>query len=183
MQRVAGEHDKGDVEIRESSAGDFPSIEKLYRDAFPDEDLLPIVHELLETASGVLSLVAIDDGVLSGHGVFSACTIVETNDAAALLGPLAVVPSRQRQGIGRKIIDAGLQRLRADGVHLVYVLGDPDYYGRSGFAPERGIAPPYALPEEWRDAWQSINLEDVPSSGPGTLSVPEPWRQPALWAP
>ncbi|MDA0786927.1 MAG: N-acetyltransferase [Proteobacteria bacterium] len=173
----------GEVEIRDSRAGDLQSIEKLYRDVFPDEDLLPVVHELLEIASGVLSLVAIDDGVLSGHGVFAACTIVETNDAAALLGPLAVVPTRQRQGIGRKIIDAGLQRLRADGVNLVYVLGDPDYYGRSGFAPEWGITPPYALPEEWRDAWQSINLGDVPSSGAGMLSVPEPWRQPALWAP
>jgi putative acetyltransferase len=183
MRRVAGKNDMGEVEIRESRAGDFPSIEKLYRDAFPDEDLVPLVGELLESASDVLSLVAIDADVLSGHGVFTACTIVETNDAAALLGPLAVVPARQRQGIGRKIIDAGLQRLRADGVNLVCVLGDPDYYGRSGFAPERGIVPPYALPDEWRDAWQSINLGEVPSSGAGTLSVPEPWRQPALWAP
>ena len=49
----------------------------------------------------------------------------------------------------------------------VYVLGDPAYYGRSGFIPEPAIAPPYALPEEWRDAWQSLSLGDAPQPPTG----------------
>ena len=171
------------IEIRESRAGDLASIEKLYPDAFPDEDLLPVVRELLESTSGVLSLVAISNAALAGHGVFTTCNIAESDDTAALLGPLAVAPSGQRQGIGGKIIHAGLQRLRTCNVSLVCVLGDPDYYGRFGFVPELGVAPPYPLPVEWRGAWQSINLGDIAFSGTGTLSVPAPWRRPALWAP
>lgn len=45
------------IEIRESVPGDLASIEVLYPDAFPDEDLLPLVRELLQDASGTFSLV------------------------------------------------------------------------------------------------------------------------------
>jgi putative acetyltransferase len=68
-------------------------------------------------------------------------------------------------------------------VTRVCVLGDPAYYRRLGFAQERDVDPPYTLPVEWRCAWQSISLRGGSSPCPGTLSVPRPWLQPALWAP
>ena len=164
-------------------ADDLASIEGLYPDAFPDEDLLPLVRALLRKAAIVLSLVGIADRASVGHAVFTTCGIVGRADRVALLRPLAVTPARQRQGIGEAIVRAGLRRVEDAGTTRVYVLGDPAYYGRFGFEPDVGVAPPYPLPEAWRGAWQSLGLG---GNGPrlrGELSVPQAWRQKALWAP
>ena len=171
------------IEIRESLPSDIISIEKLYPEAFPDEDLLPLVRELLKEEAFVLSLVGIIGGTLVGHVIVTGCSIVGRTEKVALLGPLAIAPSWQQQGIGRTIVRAGLQRLENAGVVQVYVLGDPAYYGHLGFAPEVGVKPPYPLLEEWHGAWQSISLRSVGPPHNGTLSIPEPWCQPALWAP
>ena len=53
-----------EIEIRTSLPSDVASIEKLYPDAFPDEDLLPLVRELLREEPIVLSLVGIVDRAL-----------------------------------------------------------------------------------------------------------------------
>lgn len=171
------------IEIRESQPDDLAAIEKLYPDAFPDEDLLPLVRELLREDAIVLSLVGMADEALVGHVIFTDCSLAGRPDKAALLGPLAVASVRQRQGVGSAIVRAGLQRLEDAGTKHVYVLGDPAYYGRFGFEPEDGVAPPYPLPEEWQGAWQSLSLGADKPSLHGELSVPHPWRQPALWAP
>ena len=175
------------IEIRESVPGDLASIEALYPDAFPDEDLLPLVRELLQEASVALSLVGIVGSSLVGHVIFTTCGVAGGNDKVALLGPLAVAPAWQRQGIGSAIVRAGLQRLENVGVTHVYVLGDPAYYGRLGFLAETHVAPPCPLPDplpaEWRGAWQSIGLRSAKPPRRGKLSVPQPWLQPALWAP
>ncbi len=173
----------GELEIRESRANDVSSIEKLYPDAFPDEDLLPLVRELQREGSGTVSLVGIADRVLVGHVVFTTCSIVGRPEKVALLGPLAVAPAWQRQGVGNAIVRAGLQRMENAGAVQVYVLGDPAYYRRFGFEPDDGVAPPYPLPEEWRSAWQSLSLSGNKPHLCGKLSVPQPWRRQALWAP
>lgn len=169
------------IEIRDTRADDLSGIEALYPITFPDEDLLPLVRELMDGRSLVLSLAGLVGETVVAHGIFSPCGIAGTTRAVALLGPLAVTPDWQGRGIGGKIIRHGLQRLKGDGVDRVFVLGDPAYYGRFGFQPDYLVAPPYSLPEEWRVAWQSVSLiDDVPNSR-GTLSVPRPWMQPALW--
>ena len=172
-----------EIDIRESLPRDIASIEKLYPDAFPDEDLLPLVGELLREEQVVLSLVATADRALAGHVIFTTCAIVGTTDSVALLGPLAVAPARQRQGIGSALVRAGFRRLENAGTSQVYVLGDPAYYRRFGFEPDDDVTPPYPLPEEWHGAWQSLSLGGNKPSLHGKLSVPQPWRQHALWAP
>lgn len=171
------------LDIRESVPSDLTSIETLYPDAFPDEDLLPLVGELLREAPVVLSLVGIVGTSLAGHVIFTTCGTTEGPDQVALLGPLAVAPAWQRQGVGTALVRAGLQRLEQAGVTQVYVLGDPAYYGRLGFVPEAGVAPPYPLPADWRGAWQSMSLGRAAPPRRGKLSVPRPWREPRLWAP
>ena len=170
------------LEIRESLPDDRALIEALYPDAFPDEDLLPLVRDLLREASITLSLVGMMNASLVGHIVFTRCGVAESSERVALLGPLAVPPSRQRQGIGSALVRTGLERQACAGVRQVFVLGDPVYYGRFGFMPEFDVAPPYSLPTEWRGAWRSINLAEAEPTCRGELAVPNPWQQPALWA-
>ena len=53
----------------------------------------------------------------------------------AALGPMAVAPTHQRQGIGGQLIAAGLDICRAAGYDLAIVLGHREYYPRFGFRP------------------------------------------------
>ena len=170
-------------EIRLSGPDDMASIERLYPAAFPEEDLLPLVRQLHAEAPGILSLVAEAGDAMAGHILFTLCAITGSDARAALLAPLAVAPEWQRKGIGSALIREGVERLKQAGVAQVYVLGDPAYYGRSGFRTETGVAPPYPLPEEYREAWQSLGLAPAPLPGHGTLVLPKVWMQPALWGP
>ena len=172
-----------ETDIRRSRAEDRPFIERLYPLAFPDEDLLPLVRQLLADETRGLSLVAIPDHDVAGHIFFTMCGVEGTAAKAALLAPLAVAPERQRRGIGAALIREGLKHLKSAGVARVFVLGDPAYYGRSGFKPETGVAPSYPLPEQYREAWQSLSLDASAEPAGGKLMVPEVWRNPALWGP
>ncbi len=171
------------LEIRESRRDDSAAIESLYPEAFPEEDLLPLVRNLLNDAVVAISLVGTIDTRIVGNAIFTMCGVLENGANAALLGPLAVAPAWQRQGVGSAIVRAGLRRLEDAGVNRVYVLGDPAYYGRRGFLPESLVEPPFPLPAEWDGAWQSRNLGEITAPCAGKLSVPPQWLQPALWAP
>ena len=171
------------LEIRESNRDDLVAIESLYPEAFPDEDLLPLVRGLLIDAVTAISFVATIERRVVGHAIFTRCGVSGQSVDVALLGPLAVAPAWQRQGIGSAIVRAGLRRLEDAGVIRLYVLGDPDYYGRLGFLPESLVEPPFSLPAEWVGAWQSQCLGEAATACAGKLSVPPQWRQPALWAP
>ncbi len=68
---------------------------------------------------------------------------------ALLLGPLAIAPDRQGRGIGRALVFHSLELAAAAGHRLVFLVGDPAYYARFGFA----VAPPgIVMPDEqpWR---------------------------------
>lgn len=173
----------GELEIRESTQADIAAIESLYPKAFPEEDLLPLVRDLLQDPQVALSLVGLIDSQIAGHAIFTMCGLDGSNVKSALLGPLAVEPTWQRQGIGSSLVYAGLQRLAGEDVDLVCVLGDPRYYSRFGFVPDARIEPPFKLPTEWESAWQSQYLDDATPVCSGRLSVPPQWRKPELWAP
>ena len=171
------------LEIRESRRDDSAAIESLYPETFPDENLLPLVRDLLNDAAVAISLVGIMDTQMVGHAIFTKCGVVGNSVNAALLGPLAVAPAWQRQGIGSAIVRAGLGRLESAHVNRVYVLGDPTYYGRFGFLPESLVEPPFPLPAEWDGAWQSQDLGETMPPCAGKLSVPPQWLQRTLWTP
>jgi putative acetyltransferase len=132
-----------EFEIRESSRSDAPTIERLYPQAFPDEDLLPLVRDLTQERAIGISLVAADHSTIVGHAIFTKCSVFGCSASAALLGPVAVAPAWQRRGVGSALIRFGLQWLKTENVALVCVLGDPAYYGRLGFAPEPQVEPPF----------------------------------------
>lgn len=164
-------------------AEEAAAVAQLYRDAFPEEDLYPLVRQLSEGDCEVLALAARDEAGLAGHIMFTLCAVPGQPEPAALLAPLAVAPRAQRSGIGSALIAEGLTRLKDRGVAQVFVLGDPGYYGRFGFLPETHVAPPYALPPDWDGAWQSLWLSEPCTAAGGTLRVPAPWKHKVLWAP
>ncbi len=167
--------------IRQSVPPDWAAIESLYPEAFPDEDLVPLVNSLLRDPAVATSLVALVDSEIVGHVIFTSCGVEDAKDSVLLLAPLAVIPERQRQGIGSAIVAAGLECARESGGDLVCVLGDPNYYGRLGFTQENGVEPPYPLPPAWSAAWQSQSLSESGDVRAGKLIVPAQWCEPALW--
>ncbi len=78
------------LQIRASRPGDLTSITILSSDAFPDEDLLPLVSDLLLAGSEALSLVGVIGSSVVGHVVLTRCGVSGSSQEAALLGPLAV---------------------------------------------------------------------------------------------
>ena len=131
------------IELRESAPDDLTAIEAIYPAAFPDEELRPLVRALLRETTGVTSLVACVEGDVVGHVVFTLCGVSGRDVRVALLGPLAVKPSHQKQGVGSTLVREGHRRLAEEGIVSVYVLGDPAYYGRFGFE----LAVGYGLPQ------------------------------------
>ena len=73
------------IEIRENMQVDLAAIESLYPRVFPDEDLLPLVRDLLREAPVALSLVGVIDSRLVGHVIFTRCSIAGSRDRSALL--------------------------------------------------------------------------------------------------
>lgn len=141
--------------IRDERPGDDEAIRRLVEAAFRNhphsnhhEHLL--VDALRSAGALTLSLVADDDGTLIGHIAFSPVTIGGTSHNWYGLAPIAVTPARQRSGIGRSLVKAGLTRLKSAGAAGCVVLGDPTYYTQFGFEvrPEltyAGAPPEYFL--------------------------------------
>lgn len=173
----------GSLAIRETGPDDIARVLALYPHVFPEEDLRPVVSALLGGGWEVLSLAAFDGRAVLAHVLFTICGTVDSDRSAALLGPLAVLPARQRRGSGSALVRAGLARLEKRGVRQVLVLGDPGYYRRFGFSPERRVLPPFPIPGGWADAWQSLPLAAGEPLAAGRLVLPEPWMAPALWGP
>lgn len=113
--------------------------------AFPEPAEADLVDRLRADGDSVISLVAVDDGQVVGHILFSK---LSAPFRALGLAPVSVLPDRQNAGIGSRLIRAGLERAAQDGWRGVFVLGEPEYYGRFGFGTEiaKGFASPYAGP-------------------------------------
>ena len=178
------------MHIREASDSDLDDILSVERVAFGYDKEAQLVRDLLGDASAtpLLSLLAFEDDRAVGHSLFTRVRFAETQSTAsmAILAPLAIVPDFQRQGIGGKLIERGLQLLSKSGVDLVFVLGHPEYYPRHGFKPagNLGFEAPYPIPDEHADAWMVQALRpNVIGSVCGkiicadTLSKPEHWRE------
>ncbi|MEO9528475.1 N-acetyltransferase [Roseibium sp.] len=168
--------------LRAGTETDLHALETLYRAAFPDEDLVPLVRRLLREHDGVLSLVAVSGEDIAGHVIFTRCSVEPGGHTVALLGPLCAAPSAQKRGIGSRLVRAGLERMDAWQAVMVLVLGDPGYYSRFGFLPLCPILPPYAIPDDWVPAWQYLDLDGSKAPRTGRLTVPPPWQDPTLWS-
>ena len=141
-------------EIRAERTRDFAIIRQLNQAAFGQDaeakliDLLRPGHAFIPE----LSLVALLDGVIVGHILFTRIRIRhekgKTFDSLAL-APMAVLPEHQRKGLGGRLVREGLARAAGLGHRSVIVLGHEAYYPRFGFQPASkwNIRPPFEVPD------------------------------------
>jgi putative acetyltransferase len=137
--------------IREERQGDAESIRAVNLAAFETTTEADLVDALRRQATPLVSLVAEDDANVIGHILFSPVTLASDPGLILMgLAPMAVVPSRQRQGVGSTLVREGLQRCRQFNVAAVVVLGHPEYYPRFGFLPavRLSLRSEYDVPEE-----------------------------------
>lgn len=180
------------LNIEPSKATELADILAVHLAAFADEGpaILKLVDELLkdETAKPLISLVAKAQDLVSGHLLLTKAQLKgsSTDVSAAILAPLAVLPSYQNQGVGSRLIAEGLNQLKQQGIELVFVLGYPDYYNRSGFVTAKpyGLKPPYSIPQEYTDAWMVQELEEgALERSQGLVVCADSLMSPEHWGP
>lgn len=152
-------------------------------------EIRQLVADLLEDRTAVprFSFVAVADGVIVGHILFSKVILAgDKGLSAQILAPLAVLPDYQNKGVGSKLVQTGIEELRKTGVKLVFVLGHPGFYPRFGFTPagKLGYEAPYVIPEEHSGAWMVQGLCPGVIGGKrgkvqcsDALNKPEHWRE------
>jgi putative acetyltransferase len=156
--------------IREESPEDIGDVRKLNEKAFmqafdqaPEADL---VDRLRKNCASILSLVAVRDDKIVGHIFFSPVRIEGEKIVDGMgLGPMAVLPELQHQGIGSRLVQAGIGILKNRGSPFIIVLGHPEYYPRFGFelASHRGIRSQWkGVPDE---ASMILILDENATSG------------------
>jgi putative acetyltransferase len=126
------------MEIRTETSQDINAIEQITVAAFDgkwysDQTEYLVIKRLREAGAMSLSLVAEMDGNVVGHVAFSAVTINGADIGWFGLGPVAVSPELQKQGIGSKLIREGLSLIKEKGAKGCVLEGDPGYYQRFGF--------------------------------------------------
>jgi putative acetyltransferase len=124
------------VTVRAETTQNWQAIREVNRQAFGGEDEVRLVDALRNGGYARLSLVAEEGGRVVGHILFSDLPIatVEGTVHALALAPLAVLPARQRRGIGSRLVREGLRVCAEAGHRVVVVLGHPDYYPQFGFS-------------------------------------------------
>ena len=111
------------VTIRKEKSGDRQEIRRVNLSAFGREAEADVVDTLRESCPESISLVAVYDNQVVGHILFTPVTVeTKTRTIKGMgLAPMAVMPERQRQGIGSQLVKAGLDQIERAGYPFVIV--------------------------------------------------------------
>ena len=154
------------IRIRPEQPEDVMAIRQVNERAFDSPAEADLVDQLRRHNKVTLSLVAVDGAQVVGHILFSPVVIESSQPSVQAVGlaPMAVLPEWQHQGVGSRLVKAGLDECRRRGHQAVVVLGHSDYYPRFGFAPASryGIRSEYDVPDE---VFMAIELQ------PGALAA------------
>ncbi len=169
---------------------DSEEIERLFTKVFSDsegqsEGLLvgQLSHDLMISTrpEDLYGFIATENGQIIGSIFFSRLSF-ESEVNAFILSPVAIHTDYQRQGIGQKLIDFGISRLKEDKVDLVFTYGDPDFYKKVGFKPISEKMAKAPLPLKYPFGWLCQSLvgnEIEPIAGKSycvaALNHPEYW--------
>ncbi|SRR5258706_13548864 len=136
--------------IRRETPDDADPVRRVNELAFGRPQEAALVDALRGSVDAV-SLVAVVGDHVVGHVLFTSVRIEGSQGTTAVgLGPMAVLPEHQRQGVGSALVRAGLDVCRRLGHAVVVVLGHPAYYQRFGFveAATKGIQYERLVPSE-----------------------------------
>ena len=174
--------------IREATGSDSEAIRHVYMSAFPEAERGSVTNLALElltetTVPQTLTLLAELDEAVIGAAAYSPVTFSENKVLQGyILAPLGVLPAHQKSGIGSQLIEHGKERLSAIGTTLLFVYGDPDYYGKFGFSTDvaEPFLPPYKL--QYPFGWQCVALDETDCAAkPQQISCVAPLSDPGLW--
>ena len=160
---------------RAETAADVAAIREVNLQAFNNTYEPDLVEALradpVNWLPGLSIVATTEDDNIVGHVLLSRCHIDETPVLA--LGPCAVLPSHQRQGVGSAVIEAALTEARAQGHHLVALFGHREYYPRFGFKP----AATFGITDTDGNSGPHIMVLPLTPTPvpPGTLRFPATW--------
>ena len=158
------------MELRQEREDDWWEVEALFDLSFaPGREALSS-YRLRDGIPPVaeLCLVARDDNHTLG-GAIRFWPVRVGGAPALLLGPVAVHPTRQGEGLGAILIEAALAR--AGGWDRVMLVGDEPYYGRFGFHRLDGVEmPPPTNPD------RVLGREITPGAWEGVTGQVERWE-------
>jgi putative acetyltransferase len=134
------------VIIRPETPADHEDIRRINDEAFGETIEGDLVDAIRASDRFVpeLSLVAVAEGQSLGHVILSYVDIEPGGRRVLQVGPLAVLPSHQRRGIGAALMLEAIRLADARNEPLLLIEGNPRYYERFGFtrADAKGIEPP-----------------------------------------
>ena len=136
------------VQIREERPDDAAAIREVNDRAFGQDQEGRIVDALRANRAAMLSLVATVDDRAVGHIMYSPVRIGDVTGAG--LGPMAVLPEHQNQGIGSALVRSGNEKIAQAGCPFIVVVGHVAFYPRFDFQPARklGITCEWSVPDE-----------------------------------
>ncbi len=165
-----------EITILPEADDDRQSIWNVNKAALDGDAEANLVDALRDGGFVEVSLVAELDDKIVGHILFSRVTInttVGTMETVSL-APMAILPSHQRQGIGSRLVQAGLEACRDQGHKIMVVLGHPDFYPRFGFSAEPAL--PWKNPFGGGEAWMALELQPGALDGiEGRVDYPPPF--------
>lgn len=156
------------INIRVEQEIDYKIVEDVIENAFLSAEITDyqehnLVSKLRKSSEFIpeLSLVAEVDNKIVGHILFTKINIESNEESfeSLALAPLSVLPDYQNKGIGRNLINYGLEVAKNLGYESVVVLGHEKYYPKFGFkkASEFDVKPPFEVPDE---AFMALELKE-----------------------
>jgi putative acetyltransferase len=164
------------VRIRPERPGDELAVAAVNNSAFGDTKNSAIVDGIRGTDRWIEggSLVAEDESGLVGHLLLSDGDLELDGGGSRriwMVGPVAVIPDRQVQGIGSALMLAAIALATERRQPVLCLLGHAAYYPRFGFVPARSVG--IEAPKPWRDAnWLALPLPDWDASLRGVAHFP-----------
>ena len=137
-----------EIIVRQEEEKDYEAVYQTVKEAFEkavfsNHDEHDLVIRLRSSGAFVpeLSLVAEIDGNIIGYVLFTKALIRKgiEEHLTLILAPIAVLPEFQRQGIGRRLIEAGHEAARKLGFTSSLLVGHPSYYPRFGYKPAENL--------------------------------------------
>ncbi len=129
--------------LTSETSADLWEVEALYDTCFaPGRELLSSyrLRDGVPPVAGMSHIARDDAGILAGAIRYWPVRIAEHD--ALLLGPVAVHPTRQGEGLGRVLIEQSLDFAAPLGWARVMLVGDAPYYNRFGFTLLEGVIMP-----------------------------------------